>query len=563
MELDLHSLLKDHVEMSLFAIIGVGYLLGKLGIGQIKLGASIGVLFVALAFGHWGFTISSVVGTIGFVFFIYSVGYQAGPHFFQAFKQDGFRYIQVGLIIAVTAFTIALLGRSVFEMEPGYAAGVLAGGLTSTPTLAAAQDALTSGLASIPAGKSASDVEANLTVAYAVTYIFGLIGLILFLQIAPKIFGFDLHEESIAYAKEIAAESKDHDDEMGLGRRGIPNGRSYEVSNPDIFGKSLLELKFLQTTGAVIARLHKDSQEAEIGPKTVLNEGDRLLVLGYNENQLKVARLIGKEIENKEFEQTPFETHRVVVTNPNATDVTLRDTGVTNQFACITHSVIRNGVNLPVSLEMIIKRGDHLTVSGYSRNLSQLANYLGHHEKPVHETDLVTFSLGILAGLFLGYITVKLGGIPLGIGSAGGLLVAGLVVGWLRTRNPMFGRVPAGARFILMELGLLLFLAGVGLRAGSGLVEGIRSAGVPLFCTGVFVTLLPVIAGVLYGKYVLKINPAILLGAVCGGLTSTPALDVINKQAKSEIPAMGYVGVYAFSNIILAIAGQLIMIFFP
>ena len=141
MELDLHSLLKNHVEMSLFAIIGVGYLLGKLGVGQIKLGSSIGVLFVALAFGHWGFTISPVVGTIGFVFFIYSVGYQAGPHFFQAFKQDGFRYIQIGVIIAVTAFVTALLGRSIFDMEPGYAAGVLAGGLTSTPTLAAAQDA--------------------------------------------------------------------------------------------------------------------------------------------------------------------------------------------------------------------------------------------------------------------------------------------------------------------------------------------------------------------------------------------------------------------------------------
>ena len=183
MELDLHSLLKNHVEMSLFAIIGVGYLLGKLGVGQIKLGSSIGVLFVALAFGHWGFTISPVVGTIGFVFFIYSVGYQAGPHFFQAFKQDGFRYIQIGLIIAVTAFATALLGRSIFDMEPGYAAGVLAGGLTSTPTLAAAQDAVTSGLASIPIGYSASAVEANLTVAYAVTYIFGLIGLILFLQI--------------------------------------------------------------------------------------------------------------------------------------------------------------------------------------------------------------------------------------------------------------------------------------------------------------------------------------------------------------------------------------------
>jgi putative transport protein len=416
-------------------------------------------------------------------------------------------------------------------------------------------------LATIPIGISASAVEANLTVAYAVTYIFGLVGLILFLQIAPKIFGFDLHNESIAYAKEMATEYID-DDEMGLGTRGFPNGRSYEVSNPKIFGKSLLDLKFLQTTGAVIARLQQESKEATIGPETVLNEGDRILVLGYSENQLSVASLIGNEIDHKEFEQTPFETHRIVVTNEEAVDITLRDTGVTNQFACITHSVIRGGIDLPISLEMIIKKGDHLTISGFNSNLNKLVDHLGHHEKPIHETDLVTFSMGIVIGLFIGYVTVKLGGIPLGIGSAGGLLVAGLVVGWLRMRNPLFGRVPAAARFILMELGLLFFLAGVGLRAGSGLVEGIRSAGVPLFCTGVFVTLVPVIIGVLYGRFVLKMNPAILLGAICGGLTSTPALDVINKQANSNIPAMGYVGVYAFSNIILAIAGQLIVIFF-
>ena len=187
---------------------------------------------------------SSIVGTIGFVFFIYSVGYQAGPHFFQAFKQDGVRYIQIGLIIAFAAFATTLLGRSLFQLEPGYAAGVLAGALTSTPTLAAAQDALSSGLATIPVGQTTSAVEANLTVAYAVTYIFGLVGLILFLQIAPKIFGFNLHNESVAYAKNMATESINDEDEMGLGHRGFPNGRSYEVTNPEIFGKSLLDLKF-------------------------------------------------------------------------------------------------------------------------------------------------------------------------------------------------------------------------------------------------------------------------------------------------------------------------------
>ena len=558
MHLDLISLLKEHMEMTLFVIIGVGYLIGRIGGWGIQLGSSIGVLFIALYFGHLGFTMSPLGVTVGVVFFIYSVGYQAGPHFFSTFREDGIRYIQIGLVIAITAFFTALLGATVFSLEPGFAAGVLAGGLTSTPTLAAAQAAIETGMADIPTGITAAEVDGNVAVGYAVTYIFGLIGLILFLQFKPKFLGFDLHKESVSFAENMKTGQKDADDEMGLGSKGMPSIRTYEVTNTETIGKSLLDLKFLQTTGAVIARLRRGTEEVVLGPETVLEEGDRALVLGYNENQVKSNNILGIEITDHVLDQTAFETHRIVVSNQNAANKSLRDTGVTNSFACVTHSVTRGGVDLPVSLDMIIQRGDQLTVSGPQENLDRLVPHLGQKEKPIHETDLLTFAFGIVAGLFVGKLTVDVG-IPLGIGSAGGLLVAGLIVGWARGINPMFGRVPAAARFILMELGLLLFLAGVGLRAGSGLIEGLMSAGPALFVTGVFVTLLPATAGVVYGKYVLKMNPAILLGAMCGGLTSTPALGVITKQAKSDIPAMGYVGVYAFANIILTVAGQLIM----
>ncbi len=560
MELEIGTLLRNHPEMTLFVIIGIGYLVGKIGGWGIQLGSSIGVLFVALIFGHYGFTISPVVGTLGFIFFIYSVGYQAGPHFFSTFRQDGIRYIQIGLIIALTAFGTALISALIFKFQPGYAAGVLAGGLTSTPTLAAAQDAIKSGLAVIPDGMSANQIEANIAVGYAVTYIFGLIGLILFLQFVPKFLHIDLENEAKILAEKMKDGQKDGDDEMGLGSKGMPSTRSYEVTNPETSGKSLLELKFLQETGGVISRLRRADEEIELGPDTTLQEGDRVLVLGYNENQVKSMKLLGTEILDPTLEQLPFETHRIVVSNTEVAGKTLRDTGVTNKFACVTHSVTRGGVDLPISLDMKIQRGDYMTISGPKQNLERLVGHFGQAEKPIHETDLLTFAFGIVAGLFVGFYTVKVGNLPLGIGSAGGLLVAGLIVGWARGINPLFGRVPAAARFILMELGLLLFLAGVGLRAGSGLVEGLRSAGIPLFLSGVLVTLAPSTAGILYGKHVLKMNPAILLGAMCGGLTSTPALGVITKQAKSDVPAMGYVGVYAFANIILTVAGQLIML---
>ena len=561
MELDLMDLLSTYPEMTLFLIIGIGYLFGKIGGWGIHLGSSIGVLFTALFFGHLGFTISPIVGTIGFVFFIYSVGYQAGPNFFSTFKTDGVRYIQIGVVIAAAAVGTALAGSFIFRLQPGFTAGVLAGGLTSTPTLAAAQDAVVSGLARIPVDLTADQVKSNIAVGYAVTYIFGLIGLILFLQFVPRFMGFSLEEEAQRYSSNRKRGGKDADDEMGLGGKGMPSTRIFEVNNPDTIGRDLLDLKFLQATGSVIARLIRNGEDVELGPETVLMEGDRALVLGYNENLLKASHLMGREVLDTELEQTAFDTRRVLVTNERAFNCTLRDTGVTNSFACITHKVNRGGVELPVSLDMTIQRGDYLTVSGPATNLERLSAHLGQAEKPIHETDLLTFAFGIVAGLMVGYTTIKVGNLPIGIGSAGGLLIAGLIVGWARGINPFFGRVPAAARFILMELGLLLFLAGVGLRAGSGLVEGLRSSGLPLFITGVFVTLVPPTVGILYGKYVLKMNPAILMGAMCGGLTSTPALGVVTKLARSDIPAIGYVGVYAFANIILTLVGQLVMLF--
>lgn len=559
MELDVMSLLREHPEMALFLIIGIGYVVGKIGGWGIQLGSSIGVLFVALLFGHFGLQVSPMVGTLGFIFFIYSVGFQAGPHFFSTFRQDGVRYVQVGLVIAVAAVGTALLATTIAGLEPGYAAGVLAGGLTSTPTLAAAQDAITSGLANIPEGYDALTVESNVAVGYAVTYVFGLIGLIVVLQLAPKLMKVDLPSE--AEAEEKRMKSRRGHDEMGLGRQGIPPIRSYVVSGTaPAAGKSLMELKFLQATGAVISRLKRGDQEIEPGPETVLEKGDRLLVLGYNKNQVKARSLLAEEISDHELEQTPFETHRVLVSNSNMSGKTLRDTGITNRFACITNRVTRSGVDLPVSLDMTIQRGDYVVISGPKANLQRLIPHLGQAERPLHETDLLTFAFGIVAGLFLGYYTVKVGNLPLGIGTAGGLLTVGLIVGWAHSFHPLFGQVPAAARYILMELGLLLFLAGVGIRAGSGLLEGLQSSGIALFLCGAAVTLVPTIVGILYGRYVLKMNPAILFGAMTGGLTSTPALGVITKLARSNIPAMGYVGVYAFANIILTIAGQIIML---
>ena len=254
-----------------------------------------------------------------------------------------------------------------------------------------------------------------------------------------------------------------------------------------------------------------------------------------------------------------IETRTLYLTSPEVDGVTSRDAGFTNVYHSMLMAATRSGVELPVSQDLVLQRGDTVDVAGVAASLDALTKHVGKAERPVHETDLFTFAFGICVGILVGSSSLDVG-MPLSIGLAGGLLAAGLAVGYLRTTNPLVGNVPRAARYILMELGLLFFMAEVGISAGGNLVAALKDAGVAILVSGAAVTTLPTLAALLYGRVVLKMNPALLLGAVTGGLTSTPALGVVTKAAKSPVPALGYAGVYAFAVIILTVAGQFMIL---
>ena len=205
-------------------------------------------------------------------------------------------------------------------------------------------------------------------------------------------------------------------------------------------------------------------------------------------------------------------------------------------------------------------KADFLTVDGDSQAIERLAGRIGSIEKDIKETDLVTFSFGIVIGLLIGLISLKIGSINIGIGSAGGLLLSGIIFGYLRASYPTFGRVPPAARYIIMELGLMFFMVNVGITAGGGVVEALISVGPVLILCGILVLILPVVVGYLFGTFFLKLNPALLLGSLTGAMTSTPALSALQDAAKSSMPALGYAGTYAFANVLLTLAGTLIML---
>jgi putative transport protein len=206
-----------------------------------------------------------------------------------------------------------------------------------------------------------------------------------------------------------------------------------------------------------------------------------------------------------------------------------------------------------------LQRGDLLAVTGPSGKVDLIGERLGHLERPLEETDLLTLALGIAAGLALGTVGVTIAGVSIGLGTAGGLLTTGLLIGYLRSLRPTFGRIPNAARWVFMELGLQMFMAGVGVSAGSGIIETLRAVGPSLVLCGIAVTVAPVAAGWLVGRLILRLNPAVLLGAITGAMTSGAALSIVNSAARSSVPSLGYTGAYAFANIILTIVGTLIV----
>ncbi|MEM7022343.1 MAG: TrkA C-terminal domain-containing protein [Pseudomonadota bacterium] len=554
MELDLSKLLSGSPTLLTFLVIGCGYLIGNLKIVRIQIGSTTGVLLAGLVFGHLGFANDPNLATFGFTLFIFCIGLQAGPRFFGVFLEDGPKYIVLAMVVALTAFVLARSYAALLDFDFGLSAGLLAGALTSTPTLAGAQDAITSGIAATPADVSASHAVSNVSVGYAITYVFGTAGLILVIRYAPTLLRIDLAAEAASLARERGL-----DDEASLGkRRDIPVVRAYRMPN-EVDGQTLRQLQANEGEWFTPLAIRRGETELELDLDVPLQTGDVVSAIVSLDVLRRTQVHLGEEVLDQALLDYEISTGEIVVTRPEVVGRPIKELRLMSEHGCFPTGLIRSRVPVPVHDDLALSRGDRLQLVGETQRLHKLAKEIGHIESEIEETDLLTFALGIVGGLALGTLLVKLGNLSIGLGSAGGLLLIGILIGFLRSAYPTFGRVPAPARFILMQLGLMLFLASVGLEAGSGVVDALTSVGPLLILCGVTVTLVPVGVAYLVGRRMLGMNPALLLGAVTGAMTSTPALSVVTSEAKSSLPALGYAGTYTFANVFLTFAGALMV----
>jgi len=332
------------------------------------------------------------------------------------------------------------------------------------------------------------------------------------------------------------------------------------VTQTHLTGVPLSELYARLPGKASLEKLRRSGEWIPLEEDTRLQIGDEIGIVGFLDRALDAHERIGPELDDPALIESTIESCRIVITQRKLKGVEVDPANAVRNYGCFVAHLKRLGVDVPLSGKVKLMPGDVLHVTGPTARLDQLGRELGHVERDVEQTDLVTLSLGIAAGAFIGALTVTIGGIPIGLGAAGGLLTTGLVIGYLRALHPTFGRLPDAARWLFMELGLLIFMAGVGLRAGSGILETLANSGVSLFVAGILVTTVPVSVGYVFGSKVLKINPVFLLGGITGSMTSGASLSLVIGQAGNSMPALGYTGAYAFANILLTVAGSIILL---
>ncbi|MDH3994064.1 MAG: transporter, partial [Gammaproteobacteria bacterium] len=551
MDIDLAALLQASDVMLLFAALGMGLLIGKIRLGGFQLGNTPGVLLAAIALGAWGFDLDAQTESLGFMLFIFCVGIEAGPNFFSNFLQDGARYISIAAIMVVTAVAVTNAVARLLDLDPGLAAGMLAGALTSTPTLVGAQDAVAQQMSQI-SEEQRSLMISQISVGYAMTYLVGLLGLLLILRYLPVVMRFDPREQAQKLARARGMDSER--------RRNVrtPILRAYEIgttSASPVAGQTLREIGIYQRAGLIIERIKRDTELLEPDPDLVLREGDKVALVGYPSSHGKSEIDRSAEVYDPDLLEFRMDAVHVVVANPDMIGTPLSELELENRYGCLIDGVTRAQVELPVDRSLRLDRGDVLEVSGERNRLRKFATKIGSIEHESDISDLMTFSFFFVGGLVLGQFSLLLGELKVTLGNAGGLLLAGILMGFFRARNPMFGYIPQGAINVLKDLGLNIFMVSVGLAAGADILQALMDSGLTVLLGGACIMLVPLTVGYGYGSLVLKMNPILLLGALTGAMTSTPALKTLNEMSDSAVPALGYAGTYTFANVFLTLGG--------
>jgi putative transport protein len=556
----LANLFTKYPEMSVYLAIGIGYLIGKLKFHGVGLGVVTGSLLGGILIGNFFHVpVSDQAKSMLFLLFLFGIGYSVGPSFFRNLKGDGWRWAVLGVFVPVMGLLAAYAVAKFLHLDAGYAAGMLSGALTESPAIGTASEAIRA----LPLPTEQKDLwVGHIAVADAICYIFGTLGVIWCCSsLAPKLLRFDLRAESKKVEASLGIQPTKHGVQSAWQAIGC---RAYKIppDGPSV-GKTLAEAE-TSVPGArfFVERIRRDREIFTPLATTVLQAGDVVAVLGRTEVLVQVLGATASEIADPELLQIPVASFDLYVTSRRIARRTLQDIAdnLDEAHGVLLRGIIRGDQSIPIGSGTVIERGDTLQVTGSESTVQKLAPLVGTIIRPTEDSDLSVLGIAVFIGVLLGaVIKFPIGGLKIVLGTSIGTLLAGVMVGWLRSVRPWFGRFPDAAILFMRSIGLAAFVAMVGLKAGPIFVGAVRENGYLLFLGGIVVTLFPLIAGLFFGYYVLKVNPALLVGGIAGAQTMIAGVAAVQEKSDSPVATLGYSWTVAFGHIFLTSWGTIIV----
>lgn len=549
--------LRSYPELAIFLALALGFWIGPKKLAGFSLGNVTATLLAAVAIGQLGIAVPGPIKSTFFLLFLFAVGYGVGPQFFRGLSKDGPKQIVFSLIVLALCLVVPYLCARFAGLDLGYAVGMYAGSQTISASIGVATDQINRlGLAP----EQVQTYLAAIPVGYAVTYIFGTIGsAIVLAQLGPKLIGVDLPAACAEYERMMGGGEVTHDPGVFSAYRRIEI-RAYRIDpSSGLTGRPVRGL--FPGLRIFVERVRRGERFIEVDGDTLLEAGDIAAISGPRAVLVEKVEAVVPEVDDRAVLDMPVTMVDVFVRSKAVHRNTLRELAdLPATRGIYLRKITRNMIEIPILPETEILRGDILTIAGSTRHVDDAAARLGHVDRPVESTDLAVVSAGIVIGGLVGALTYMAGGLPISLSTSGGALLAGLLLGYLRTIHPTFGNIPAPALWLMNTLGLNVFIAIVGISAGPGFVAGLQQVGLSLFLWGVVATIIPLVVAVLLGHYVFRFHPAILFGVCAGVRTTTAALGMIQEAARSKVPALGYGMPYAIGNTLLTIFGMVIVL---
>lgn len=559
-------ILRDNPSLAVFLTLGIGFFIGQLKYKSFSLGTVTSVLLVGVLVGQFDIPVPGPLKDVFFLLFLFSIGYSVGPQFFRALKGDGIKQVLFAVVVCglclLSVWGVALcMGYNI-----GEAVGLLAGSQTMSAVIGVGTDTINS------LGVSEAEKQqwiSIIPVCYAVTYVFGTIGSAYILaNLGPWLLG---------GLKKVKAETAELEKKMNYGTANTdPNYikamrpvvfRAYKVtdsffSTPRTIDET--EVYFRQKGKTIyVERLRSGGTIIDVAPGSDLKItlGDEIVLSGRREFVVGDESWIGPEVFDSDLVDFMAEELEITVASKEFDSMTVDELRRQKfMYGVSIKSISRSGVNVPVLAQVKIGRGDVVTVVGLGREVDEVARRLGYADRRTTKTDLVFVGLGIFIGGLIGSLAIHIGEIPISLSVSGGALIAGLVLGWLRSKHPTFGRLPRSSVWLMDNLGLNMFIAVVGISSGPSFVTGLKEVGPVLFLMGVVATTLPLVLGMIIGRRIFKFPAAINLGCCAGSRTTTASLGAVQDAIGSSLPAMGYTVTYAIGNTLLILWGVVIVL---